>query len=114
MMKRGYLFSLDNYGIGCMPVDNLAKVPFLNVKFDNTFAKSSENKETCVVIDNTIKLLKNLDKTATCAGIETEDEAKAFEELCPDFVQGFYYSMPLTIEELIKFLKENNKVEVVS
>ena len=114
MMKRGYLFSLDNYGIGCMPVDNLAKIPFMNVKFDNTFAKSCDNKETCVVIDNTIKLLKNLAKTSICAGIETEVAAKTFEGLSPDFVQGFYYSKPLPLEELIVFLKNNNKQEVVS
>ena len=109
MMEQGYLFSLDNYGIGCMPVDNLAKIPFMNVKFDGTFAKSCVHKETCVVIDNTIKLVKNLDKVSIIAGVETEVSAKILESLNPDYIQGFYYAKPLPLDSLIAFLIEHNK-----
>ena len=109
MMEEGYLFSLDNYGIGCMPVDNLAKVPFVNVKFDNTFAKSCVNKNTCIVLGNTIKLCKKLDKVSVCAGIENEESAKILEALNPDYVQGFYYSEPLSLDKLVAFLIERNK-----
>lgn len=109
MMDEGYLFSLDNYGIGCMPVDNLVKVPYSNVKFDGTFAKSCVNKETSVVIDNTIKLVKKLNKVSICAGIEDENSAKILEALNPDYVQGFYYSKPLSLDNLIAFLIEHNK-----
>ncbi len=109
MMEEGYLFSLDNYGIGCMPVENLAKVPFVGVKFDNTFAKSCKNKETCVVIDNTIKLFRNLNKVSMCAGVEDEISAKILEELQPDFIQGYYYSKPLPLDSLVAFLIEHNK-----
>ena len=109
MMDEGYLFSLDNYGIGCMPVDNLVKVPYSNVKFDGTFAKSCVNKETSVVIDNTIKLVKKLNKVSICAGIEDESSAKILEALNPDYVQGFYYSKPLPLDNLIAFLIEHNK-----
>ena len=109
MMDLGYLFSLDNYGIGCMPIDNLAKVPFANVKFDNTFATSCVNKETSVVIGNTIKLFRNLNKVSICAGVESEESARILEALGPDYIQGFYYSKPLSLDNLIAFLIEHNK-----
>lgn len=108
MMNDGYSFSLDNFGIGCIPIENLALVPFANVKFDSTFVEKLDNKDTYVVIDNTIKLFKKLNKNSVCSGIETEEEAKKFEALNPDYIQGYYYSRPLSFDNLIKFLKENN------
>ncbi len=109
LMDEGYLFSLDNYGIGCMPIDNLAKVPFVNVKFDTTFAKACVNKDTCIVIGNTIKLFKNLNKVSICAGVDDEESAKILEGLNPDYVQGFYYSRPLSLDNLVAFLMKHNK-----
>lgn len=111
MMKEGYVFSLDNYGIGCMPVLNLAKVPFRNVKFDNSFAKGLAKNETRIIIESTIKLFKELNKTSVCTGIETVEEARVLESLNPDYVQGDYYSKPLNRDDLLLFLKENNKYE---
>ena len=109
MMKKGYLFSLDNYGVGCMPVGNLASVPFRNVKFDNSFAKGCYRKETSTIIGNTIKLFKRLNKISVCTGVETKEEAEIIESLKPDYVQGYYYSEPLVAEDLISFLKDSNR-----
>lgn len=109
MMDMGYLFSLDNFGIGCMPLGNLATVPFASVKFDNTFAKGCSKKTMRMIIERTISLFKSLDKISVCTGVETKEEAKILEALNPDFVQGHYYCKPLTLEQTIKFLVDNNK-----
>ena len=111
LRNNGYSLSLDNYGVGCMPVDSLAKVPFANVKFDNIFGGSCHDKDTYVILDNTIKLFRKLNKLSVCAGVEDEKAANAIESLNPDYVQGFYYSMPLELEDLIKFLKNKNGIE---
>jgi EAL domain-containing protein (putative c-di-GMP-specific phosphodiesterase class I) len=108
MMSFGYLFSLDNFGIGCMPVGNLAKVPFVGVKFDKSFSKDIKSDETRIIIEDTIKLFNKLDKKSVCTGIENSDDAMAVEKLKPDYLQGYYYSKPLRLEELIQFLKINN------
>lgn len=108
LMKDGYLFTLDNYGMGCMPIINLAKVPFLSIKFDKSFAECCKKEETNLVIGRTIKLLRELDKLSVCTGIETKEIADVIERLNPDFVQGYYYSKPLSGKELVEFLKNNN------
>ncbi len=108
MMSFGYLFSLDNFGIGCMPVGNLAKVPFVGVKFDKSFSKDIKSDETRIIIEDTIKLFNKLDKKSVCTGIENSDDAMAVEKLKPDYLQGYYYSKPLRLEELIQFLKIKN------
>ena len=108
LMIEGYSFSLDNYGVGCMPVDKLAKVPFANVKFDNFFASTCKDNDTCIILDNTIKLFKGLNKKTICSGIEDQDTAAIIESLNPNYVQGFYYSKPLDLDNLIKFLNEHN------
>jgi len=108
MMSFGYLFSLDNFGIGCMPVGNLAKVPFVGVKFDKSFSKDIKSDETRIIIEDTIKLFNKLDKISVCTGIENSDDAMAVEKLKPDYLQGYYYSKPLRLEELIQFLKIKN------
>ncbi len=108
LKNMGYNLSLDNYGVGCMPVDRLAKVPFINVKFDNIFASACKDKDTYIIIDNTIKLFKNLGKIPVCAGVEDMESAKIIESLNPNYIQGYYYSKPLELDDLIKFLNEKN------
>jgi EAL domain-containing protein (putative c-di-GMP-specific phosphodiesterase class I) len=110
MMEHGFIFALDNYGTGSMPVDNLVKVPYKNIKLDNTFAKNYGNKNTHVIIDNTIKLFKRLNKLSTCVGVESEEAARVLEALNPDCVQGYYYSEPLALDDLIIFLKKENNL----
>lgn len=109
MMKDGYLFSLDNFGIGCMPVGNLSKAPYVYVKFDLSFAKTISKKSTYKVVRKTIDLFRNLNKCSVCTGVENEREAKIIETLKPDYVQGYYYSEPLNMRDLVKFLVNNNK-----
>ena len=110
MMAHGFQFSLDNYGTGSMPVDNLVKVPYKNIKIDNTFAKSYNNQNTRIIIDNTIRLFKRLNRMSICVGVEDEEAAKEIEALNPDGVQGYYYSKPLALDELIEFLKKENNI----
>lgn len=108
LMSQGFRFTLDNFGLGCMPIENLVSVPFVNVKFNKTFAKGINNKDTSLVLENTIDLFKKIDKLSTCSGVENEEEAILLESLKPDFLQGYYYSMPLPLDKLIVFLNEHN------
>lgn len=107
MIYDGYLFALDNFGVGCIPIEELVKTPFDTVKFDSSFTDKIENKDTYVIIENTIELFRNIKKDSIFSGIENEKEAKKIESLNPDYLQGFYYSIPLSIDKLILFLKEN-------
>ena len=53
LVVNGYAVSLDNYGVGCIPVSSLAKIPFINVKIDSELTKSCHDKDTYVLLDNT-------------------------------------------------------------
>ncbi len=109
LVINGYALSLDNYGVGCIPVSSLAKIPFVNVKIDSELTKNCGDKDTYILLDNTVKLFTNLNKKSVFAGVEDEKTASIIETMNPDYVQGYYYSKPLDINELIKFLKEKNQ-----
>ena len=70
--------------------------------------KVTQPDETRIIIEDTIKLFNKLDKKSVCTGIENSDDAMAVEKLKPDYLQGYYYSKPLRLEELIQFLKIKN------
>ncbi len=109
LRRLGYALSLDNYGVGCLPVSSLAKVPFTNVKFDNLLSSHCADKDTYIVLDNTVKLFNKLDRKTIFAGVEDEKTAQVIEKLKPNYAQGFYYSRPLDLKDLILFLKKHNE-----
>ena len=109
LRRLGYALSLDNYGVGCLPVSSLAKVPFTNVKFDNLLSSHCADKDTYIVLDNTVKLFNKLDRKTIFAGVEDEKTAQVIEALKPNYAQGFYYSRPLDLKDLIIFLKKHNE-----
>ena len=109
LRRLGYALSLDNYGVGCLPVSSLAKVPFTNVKFDNLLSSHCADKDTYIVLDNTVKLFNKLNRKTIFAGVEDEKTAQVIETLKPNYAQGFYYSRPLDLKDLIIFLKKHNE-----
>ena len=44
-------------------------------------------------------------------GIETKDNLDTFKKYNCDYIQGYYYSKPITKDELIEFINKNREVE---
>ena len=106
LQELGYEFSLDDYGSGYSNLSRLKEYPFKNIKLDMSLVRNffTERDE---LISHLIAMLKKSGYMVTAEGIETQDMADLMASVGCDYLQGFYFSKPLPIEEFVeKYGKE--------
>ncbi len=96
----GFKFVLDDYGKGYSNMSRLRKTPFINIKLDMTIVWDyCSNPDH--ILPSEVHAFKTSGFEVTAEGIENEDMAKKMTEIGCDYLQGYYYSKPLPLEEFI-------------
>ncbi len=104
LINAGISFSLDDYGTGYSNIRSVASLPLTIVKLDKSFVDEEENPRMSIVLQNTIKMLKDMDMHIVIEGVETEQLVKSFSDLNCDYIQGYYFSKPIPEQEFIQFM----------
>jgi len=105
LSQMGVGFSLDDYGSGFASLDYLFRLPVSIVKIDKSILwRAMEDEHAMVILSSTMKMLKELKKQVVVEGVESEEMVDILEDMCCDYMQGFYYSKPLPEEEYKKFM----------
>ena len=107
--EAGYSFSLDDYGTGYSSIQRMNKYPLRFVKIDKSMTDETLTETGNVIMMNTIRMMHDINKKLVVEGVETKETMSALSDMNADYIQGFYYSKPLSEEALVEFLKEHNK-----
>ncbi|WP_310534550.1 EAL domain-containing protein [Novosphingobium sp.] len=102
----GVRVTLDNFGAGISPLGRLRNHHFNKVKIDRQVVQNmAAGRSRCSAIGASIVTLsRQLGMTAIAVGVEARDELKAMQDLGIEQVQGYIYSPPCGIEEVIDAL----------
>lgn len=109
--SKGLCFSLDDYGTGYSNLDRITSLPLTIVKLDKSFVCVGYNSKMWIVLQNTIKMLKEIHMHIVVEGVETQQNLDRFIDLQCDYIQGYYFSKPIPEREFVDFLIEKNAVE---
>lgn len=104
LTEHNVKFSLDDYGTGYSNIISVASLPLKIVKLDKTFVDEIKNPKMKIILESTIKMLKDMDMEIVVEGVETKDMSEKFAELECDFIQGYYYSRPLPENDFVNFI----------
>ncbi|MDL2217302.1 EAL domain-containing protein [Christensenellaceae bacterium OttesenSCG-928-M15] len=103
LRRLGVTFALDDFGTGFSSFSHLKNLPAQYVKIERTFVcdieKNNYLQYSIYVISETAHLNG---MSLVCEGIETTEQLQCAVSNGVDFVQGYYYSKPLTVQELQK------------
>ena len=109
LINMGCHFSLDDFGTGESNLNYIVDMPVQIVKFDRTMIQDYfSNERAKVVMKATVKMIKDLGMKIVAEGVETEEQVEGIKELGIDYIQGFYYSVPLSQNDYIKFIEKMN------
>ena len=109
LMNLGCRFSLDDFGTGESNLNYIMDMPVNIVKFDRSMVQEYFNNDKAkVVITNTVNMIKQLGLKTVAEGVETEEQVEGIKALGIDYIQGFYYSKPLSTDDFIRFINEKN------
>lgn len=112
LQSFGSSFSLDDYGSGASNLKYLVDFPFEIVKLDKSIVWThfdSTNRKTQSVLPLSISMLREMGVRIVAEGVETEAQKNKLIELGVQYLQGYYFSRPISEMEFICFLKEHNK-----
>lgn len=98
MKQTGFRFVLDDYGRGYSNVARMKKCPFINIKLDMEFVWDYY-KYKDQILPTLVQTIKQMGFTVTAEGIESLEMADALRDIGCDYLQGFCFSKPLSIEE---------------
>ncbi len=107
--ELGFKVHLDDLGSGYTSLANLCDYPIDVVKIDRDIllkAGTSKGKE---LFSGIIALAHSLNIGVICEGVENEEQNELVSSSECDYVQGWYYSKPLPLEECESFVKRYNK-----
>lgn len=106
-INNGVSLSLDDYGTGYSNLSYVATMPVKIVKFDKIMTDEYfSGSKAKFVMDYSIRMFKAMDLKVVSEGVETEQQLKTLSLLGVDFIQGFYFSKPLPMDEFLVFIKK--------
>jgi diguanylate cyclase (GGDEF)-like protein len=102
LQASGVGIVLDDFGTGYASLSNLVSLPFSKIKIDRSFVANLTSQQNCRAIVAAITgLARGLDMDVTAEGVETLEQLSILQAAGCTNVQGFYFSRPLPMAELV-------------
>lgn len=106
LKQMGFKLSIDDFGTGYSSLSYLVQFPLDYLKIDRSFIQhicSLNDKQA--VVDAIIQMAHRLHMKVIAEGVEQSDQVKLLDEMDCDMIQGYYYSKPLPLDQLMEFLE---------
>ncbi|WP_375200353.1 sensor domain-containing protein [Lysinibacillus sp. RS11] len=106
LKKMGFKISIDDFGTGYSSLSYLVRFPLDCLKIDRSFIQhigSLDEKQA--VVDAIIQMSHRLKMKVVAEGVEHAQQVDILRKMNCDIIQGYYYSKPLPLHELIEFME---------
>ena len=105
---KGLGLSIDDFGTGYSSLSQLHKIPFSELKIDQSFVMSMlKDDESRAIVKTCIMLGHELNMDVVAEGVETLEHLNILKEMGCDIAQGYYYSKAIPADDMTKYLLEN-------
>lgn len=105
LKETGVGFSLDDFGTGYSSLAYLKRLPFSQLKIDQSFVRDlTTDKNDAILIRTIIGMAENLNLQVLAEGVEAAEQLSALREMGCHAYQGFYFSKPVPVPEFEKLL----------
>ena len=110
LQKDGFVVEIDDFGSGYSSLNMLKDINANILKIDMGFLRKTENQNRAKVILNyTIDMAHELGMGVITEGVETEEQLEFLRELGCEMFQGYYFDMPMPVDEFEKKFEEKYK-----
>ena len=99
---------LDDFGNGYSSFNVLLNAPLDIVKMDRQFFLKNLNGDNELVIKTVIDLIHSLHMKVVAEGVEEKAHIDFLKTCKCDFVQGFYYYKPMSVDNFSALLDSSN------
>ncbi|WP_107948206.1 GGDEF domain-containing phosphodiesterase [Lysinibacillus parviboronicapiens] len=106
LKQLGFKISIDDFGTGYSSLSYLVRFPLDCLKIDRSFIQHiSSLDEKQAVVDAIIQMSHRLKMKVVAEGVEQAQQVDILRKMNCDIIQGYYYSKPLPLDELLEFIE---------
>ncbi|GEN56089.1 hypothetical protein GCM10012290_07570 [Halolactibacillus alkaliphilus] len=98
--KTGITVAIDDFGTGYSSLEKLHELHVHQLKIDQSFIRDLD--KTTAIVRAIIAMGKSLDLAIVAEGVETKKQLDFLKGTTCDFVQGYYFSRPVSLDDFIK------------
>jgi len=99
--------SLDDFGEGQTSLKYLSEIVPYEIKIDRSYVNNINDKKNLAIIENLVSFAKKFNINIVAEGVETIEQLNILKKLGITKFQGFYFAKPMKLNDLKKFIKEN-------
>jgi len=110
--NKNIKLAMDDFGMGSSSLMRLFSLPISSIKLDKFFADEILSKTSPYILSLLNSLIHHFQKaeySITAEGVETKQQASWLAKAGIDYVQGYLYSKPVPLTELLAFLEKHQK-----
>ena len=104
-------FSLEDFGKVGSGLSKITDNGFDIIKLDKSLVQpclDRENKKAGIILESLIGMIRQLGIEIAAEGVETEEMANELISDGVNYLQGYYYSRPLSEGKFLEFIKQHN------
>ena len=110
--EKKFRVAIDDFGSGESSLNIISEIPADVLKLDQKFMRVDQNgklpsKDEFKIVAKIVEMAKSLGKETICEGVETEQQIAFLRSVDVNYVQGYYYSRPLKVEDFVQYLERN-------
>lgn len=114
LRQLGCGISLDDFGVGYSSLTRLHALPLTKIKIDRSFVTCLHEKPAShKIVKSLLTLSRDMGLECVAEGVETPEELAALRHLGCTLVQGYFYSPPLSAQNVETFLSEQKAKSVL-
>jgi EAL domain-containing protein (putative c-di-GMP-specific phosphodiesterase class I)/CheY-like chemotaxis protein len=98
LRMKGFALSIDDYGTGYSSMQQLSRIPFSELKIDQSFVFGALEKEADkVILASSLEMARKLKLKSVAEGIETRAHWNLLQGLGCDVAQGYFIAKPMEL-----------------
>jgi len=106
---KGFGLSIDDYGTGFSSMQQLARIPFTELKIDRSFVHGAHQRNDMrVILQSALDMARRLDLVSVAEGIETLEDWRLLQQFGCSIGQGYLIAKPMSASDMPQWLKQHN------
>lgn len=101
----GFIIALDDFGTGYSSMIALSSLNLDIMKLDMSLIQNDIPGTEKNVLEFSMDLAKMMKLKTVAEGVETDEQAERIKQLGGDYIQGYYYSVPLSIDDYESYIE---------